>query len=260
MPTIIESALLTVKQLSLSFGGLHVLKNVTFEMAQGTIFALIGPNGSGKTSVLNCINRFYNAQEGIVEFDGKDISKVTSQAVAKAGIARAFQNIALFKEMSVLDNIKVGRHMHMKTGLLAGGIYIGKAQREEEQQRRFIEEEIIKILRLENIRDSIVGALPYGKQKLVELARAVALRPKLLLLDEPSAGMNQEEAEDIIRYILDIKLFWSLSILLVEHNINIVVDIADNCCVLNYGVPIAFGPPGKIQKDDQVIKAYIGDS
>ena len=259
MPTNIKSPLLSVKGLSLSFGGLHVLKKVTFEVAHGTIFALIGPNGSGKTSVLNCINRFYNAQEGIIVFDGKDISKVTSQAVAKAGVARTFQNIALFKEMSVLDNIKVGRHMHIKTGLLAGGIYIGKAQREEKQERRFIEEEIIEVLRLENIRDSIVGTLPYGMQKLVELARAVALRPKLLLLDEPSAGMNQEETEDIIRYILDIKLFWSLSILLVEHNIEIVVDIADSCCVLNYGVPIAFGPPEHIQKDEEVIKAYIGD-
>jgi len=254
-----ENNLLTVKDLCLSFGGLSVLNGVSFEIEDGTICALIGPNGSGKTSILNCINRFYTPDKGTIIFDGHDISKATSQEVAKSGVARTFQNMALFEGMSVLENIKVGRHMAMKSGLISGGIYIGKARREEIRERQFIEEEIIEILKLESIRDTIVGILPYGKQKLVELARALALNPNLLILDEPSAGMNQEETEDIIRYILDIKLLRSLSILLVEHNMEVVVDIADTCCVLNYGVVIAFGPPATIQQDKNVIKAYIGD-
>lgn len=251
--------ILTIKDLHLSFGGLNILNRVTFEVERGIIFALIGPNGSGKTSILNCINRFYIPQKGTIIFDECDISKVSSKYVTKAGVARTFQNIALFKGMSVLDNIKVGRHIFMKTGLFAGGFYFGRAQREELRERRFIEEEIIEVLKLESIRDTLVGNLPYGKQKLVELARALALHPKLLLLDEPSAGMNQEETEDIIRYTIDIKLLWSLSILLVEHNMEVILDLAESCCVLNNGEMIALGTPESIQRDKEVIKAYIGD-
>ena len=254
-----NSPILTIEELYLSFGGLMALRGVTFEVEQGSISALIGPNGSGKTCVLNCINRFYLPQRGKIKFDGNDISRATSQRVAHLGVARTFQNIALFKEMSVLENIKVGRHMFMKSGLISGGVYFGKACKEEVRERKFIEEEIIEVLKLESIRDSLVGILPYGKQKMVELARALALHPKLLLLDEPSAGMNQEETEDIIRYILDIKHLWSITILLVEHNIEVVADICENCCVLNFGEVIAMGSPRNIQKDENVIKAYIGE-
>jgi len=251
--------LLTVNDLHLSFGGLRVLNGISFAIDPKTICALIGPNGSGKTSILNCINRFYRPDRGTIAFNGEDISKRKSQEVAEMGIARTFQNIALFKGMSVLDNIRVGRHMEMSSGLFRCGLYFGKARREEVRERRYIEEEIIEILKLENIRDMTVGTLPYGKQKLVELARAVALKPKLLILDEPSAGMNQEETEDLIRYVLDIKLLMSLTILLVEHNMDVVVDIANTACVLDYGIVIAFGPPEEIQQDERVIKAYIGE-
>ncbi|MBW2117564.1 MAG: ABC transporter ATP-binding protein [Deltaproteobacteria bacterium] len=254
-----KDPILKINDINLSFGGLHVLKDVSFVAQKGTICALIGPNGSGKTSVLNSINRFYRVDSGEIFFNNKDISKASPQTVAKAGVARTFQNIALFKGMSVLDNIKVGRHFFMKSGVFSGGIYFGKARREEMREREFIEREIIEVLKLESIRDSIVGSLPYGKQKLVEFARALALRPKLLLLDEPSAGMNQEETEDIIRYVLDMKLLWSLSIVLVEHNMDVVIDISDSCCVLNYGRVIAFGSPDDIQNDENVIKAYIGE-
>lgn len=259
MSTDSKSPILVIEELYLSFGGLMALRGVTFEVEQGTIFALIGPNGSGKTCVLNCINRFYHPQGGRIKFDGEDISRATSESVARLGVSRTFQNIALFKEMSVIENIKVGRHMFMKSGLISGGVYFGRARREEVRERKFIEEEIIEVLKLESIRDTLVGILPYGKQKMVELARALAFRPKLLLLDEPSAGMNQEETEDIIRYILDIKHLWSLTILLVEHNIEVVGDICDNCCVLNFGEMIALGSPQNIQKDANVIKAYIGE-
>lgn len=235
------------------------LRGVTFEVEQETVFALIGPNGSGKTCILNCINRFYHPQRGRIKFDGEDISRATSERVARLGVSRTFQNIALFKEMSVIDNIKVGRHMFMRSGLISGGVYFGRARREEVRERKFIEEEIIEVLKLESIRDTLVGILPYGKQKMVELARALAFRPKLLLLDEPSAGMNQEETEDIIRYILDIKHLWSLTVLLVEHNLEVVADISDSCCVLNFGEVIALGSPQNIQKDENVIKAYIGE-
>jgi branched-chain amino acid transport system ATP-binding protein len=251
--------LLIIEDLHLSFGGLMALKGVTFEVSQGTIFGLIGPNGSGKTCVLNCINRVYHPQKGRIFFEESEISNTPSQAVARAGVARTFQNIALFKGMSVIENIKVGRHMAMKSGLIAGGLYLGKARREEVLQRKFIEEEIIEVLKLQSIRDTLVEVLPYGKQKMVELARALALRPKLLLLDEPTAGMNQEETEDIIRYILDIKQLWSLTILLVEHNMEVVADICDCCCVLNFGEVITVGSPKSIQNDQNVIKAYVGE-
>ncbi|MBW1612468.1 MAG: ABC transporter ATP-binding protein [Deltaproteobacteria bacterium] len=254
-----QNTLLTVDKISLRFGGLRALDKASFEVEQGSIFGLIGPNGSGKTCVLNCINRFYHPEAGRIFFDGIEISNAAPERIAKSGVARTFQNIALFRGMTVLDNIKVGRQINMESGFLSCGIHFGKAQNEEIRERKFIEEEIIDVLQLEAMRDSIVGTLPYGKQKLVELARALALQPKLLLLDEPSAGMNQEETEDIIRYILDIKLLWSLTIILVEHNMEVVTDICDYCCVLNYGRVIALGLPADIQNNEEVIKAYIGE-
>jgi branched-chain amino acid transport system ATP-binding protein len=250
--------MLSLDRIHLSFGGLQALADVSLEVEQGNIFGLIGPNGSGKTSLINCISNFYKPSFGAIYFNSQELSRLTPAKIARLGIARTFQNIALFNHMTVLDNIKVGRHFFTQEGVFSSLVYYGKARKEEARQREIIEKEIIYILKLEDVRDKQVGILPYGTQKLVELARALALEPKLLLLDEPTAGMNQEETEDVIRYILDIKHMWDLTILLVEHNLDLIMDICNKISVLNFGQVICTGSPDEIVKNQEVIDAYIG--
>ncbi len=226
--------MLKLENISLSFGGVNALSGVSMEVEKGTIHALIGPNGAGKTSILNCINKFYKPQKGHIYFQGEDITRLKPHQIAQKGIARTCQNIELFKGMSVLDNIKLGRHIYMKSGMFSASFYFGLAKKEEMRNRRFIEEEIIELLELEDIRKEIVGTLPYGFQKRIELARALALEPKLLLLDEPTAGMNVEETQYLVRYILDIKDVWDVTMLLIEHDMRVVMSISDRISVLNF--------------------------
>ena len=250
--------ILEVAEISLSFGGIKALSQITFTIAPGSITTLIGPNGAGKTSLFNVISGFYKPQAGHVLFCGQDIGRLPPHQRAKLGLARSFQNISLFRGLSVLDNIKLGRHAHLNTGLLDALFYFGKARREEMALREEIERRIIDFLEIDHIRKASVAALPYGLQKRVELARALAMQPKLLLLDEPVAGMNREETEDMARFILDVRAEWAITVLMVEHDMGMVMDISDHIVVLNFGEVIAAGPPEEIQNNPEVIKAYLG--
>ncbi|MGC1404425.1 MAG: ABC transporter ATP-binding protein [Thermodesulfobacteriota bacterium] len=250
---------LIVEDLALTFGGISALSGVTTGVKQGEVFAIIGPNGAGKTCLLNCINRFYHPEEGRITFEGKEITRVKPHKIAELGIARTFQNVELFGHMTVLDNIKLGRHVHLKSGFLSGGIYYGKTRQEELTLRREIEETIIDLLEIEPIRKQVVHTLPYGLQKRVELARALAMKPRLLLLDEPATGMNLEETEDMARFILDINEEWGVTIILIEHDMGMVMDICDRICVLDFGQKIAEGRPEEIRHNEQVIRAYLGE-
>jgi len=252
-------ALLALEGLHLSFGGVAALAGVSLEVPAHDFFAIIGPNGAGKTSIFNCISGIYAPTRGRIRFDGRDITGLKPHQRAQLRIARTFQNIALFKGMSVLDNVKIGRHIHLRSGLLAGGLYWGKAAREEREQRAVIEREIIDLLELQDIRHKIVGTLPYGLQKRVELARALALDPVLLLLDEPTAGMNAEETEDMVRFILYVKQVKRLTVVMIEHDMSVVMDISDHVAVLDFGRKIAESTPAQVQKDAVVIKAYLGE-
>ena len=253
-----QAAALAVEGLSLSFGGLKALTDVSFDVAPGSITALIGPNGAGKTSMFNCISGCYRPRAGRIVMDGTDVTAVRPPERARMGFARTFQNIALFRGMTVLDNIKLGRHAHMKTGLLDALLYAGRAAREEEELRAEIERDVIDFLEINHIRNAPVGALSYGLQKRVELARALAMRPRILLLDEPVAGMNREETEDMARFILDVKEEWGTTILMVEHDMGMVMDISDRVVVLNFGQIVTQGLPHEVQNNPDVIAAYLG--
>lgn len=248
---------LEVKDISLSFGGIRALNHVGFDVNEGEILAVIGPNGAGKTSLINSINGFYRPQEGAIHMDSRDISDLPAYQRAKLGISRTFQNIALYTNMTSLDNLMAARHLHMKANLLTGALFWGPARREEIANRERVEE-IIDFLEMEAIRKSIVGTLSYGLRKRVELGRALALEPTLLLLDEPMAGMNVEEKEDMARFILDIHEQRGMTIMLIEHDIGLVMDISHRIVALDFGQKIAEGTPEQIGQDEQVIKAYLG--
>ncbi|MBI5440581.1 MAG: ABC transporter ATP-binding protein [Deltaproteobacteria bacterium] len=248
---------LNVDDLYLSFGGVTALAGVSFDVRKGEIFSIIGPNGAGKTSMLNCISGRYHPQRGSITFDGAEITGKPSATRARMGLSRTFQNIALFKGMTVLDNLLIGRHIHLKSGFLTGGLYLGPCQKEEIAHRRFIED-IVDFLEIEHIRKRIVGTLAYGLQKRVELARALALDPKLILLDEPMAGMNLEETEDMVRFILDINQERGITVVLVEHDMGVVMDVSDRIVVLDFGQKIGEGTPEGVQKNPDVIRAYLG--
>jgi branched-chain amino acid transport system ATP-binding protein len=251
--------LLEVDAVSLAFGGVKALTDVSISVAAGSVTAVIGPNGAGKTSLYNVISGFYRPQQGRVRFDGADITAVKPNRRAGLGMARTFQNIALFRGLTVLENIKLGAHHYLKTGLLAAAWYAGQAAREEAELRRDIEERIVDLLHLADWRDAPVSALSYGLQKRVELARALAMRPRLLMLDEPVAGMNREEKEDMSRYILDVREEWDVTVLLIEHDIGMVMDLSDQIHVLNFGCRLASGTPQQVAGDPAVVEAYLGE-
>jgi len=250
--------LLEVRDIHLSFKGVKAIDGVSFHVDDGELFAIIGPNGAGKTSLFNSINQVYHPQEGEILWKGESLMGVKPNQTAERGIARTFQNIALYPHMTVLENILTGRHIRMKSGWLAGSFWIGKAKREEIANRAIVES-IIEFLEIQQWRKYPVGLLPYGIQKRVELGRALAMEPELLMLDEPVAGMNLEETEDMARFILDVQDELEISILLVEHDMGLVMDIADRVLVVDFGKQIAVGSPSEVQSNPNVIKAYLGE-
>ncbi len=252
-----DEVLLKVENVHLSFGGVKALSNVNFDILKGEIRAIIGPNGAGKSSMLNVINGFYHPQEGTITYKGIARSQMKPHQAAVQGIARTFQNIALFKGMSTLDNIMTGRLLKMKSGLLSQVFYWGKYQKEEILHRRKVEE-IIDFLEIQSIRKTPVGRLPYGLQKRVELGRALAAEPELLLLDEPMAGMNVEEKEDMSRFIIETNDHLGTTIALIEHDMGVVMDLSDRVVVLDYGRQLADGTPDIVRADQAVIDAYLG--
>jgi len=249
--------LLKIEDVSLSFGGVKALQRVSFDVLEHEVRAIIGPNGAGKSSMLNCINGVYQPQDGSISLRGKTFRHMNSRQVAEMGVARTFQNLALFKGMSVLDNIMTGRNLRMKTGLLFQALHIGPGKQEELQHREFVEH-IIDFLEIQPYRKTAVGRLPYGLQKRVDLARALAMEPQLLLLDEPMAGMNLEEKEDMCRFVLDVNEEFGTTIVLIEHDMGVVMDISDRVVVLDYGRIIADGSPNDVRSNQNVIDAYLG--
>jgi len=247
-----------ITNLSLRFGGLQALDDIDLEVRAEEILAIIGPNGAGKTCVLNCINGFYHPYQGEIIYQDRDLTGLKPHKIAVLGIARTFQNIELYSGLSALDNLMAARHVHMKHGALLGCIFFGPTRREEIDHREQIEE-IIDLLEMEAIRKKVVASLPYGQRKRVDLARALCMDPAVLLLDEPMAGMNVEEKEDMARFILDIYEIKKIPIVLVEHDMDVVMDITQRVAVLDFGKKIAEGLPQEIKKDERVIKAYLGE-
>jgi branched-chain amino acid transport system ATP-binding protein len=253
------SALLEIRDVSKAFGGVQAVNRVSLDVAQGDLVSVIGPNGAGKTTLLNMISGFYHPDRGQIFVGGADVTHAAPSHIAERGVARTFQNIALFRGMTVLDNLMLGRHVHMKTGVLGAFIYWGFAQRAEVVHRKRVED-IIDFLRIQDLRKRPCGSLAYGLQKRVELGRALALDPKILLLDEPMGGCNREEKEDMARFILDVNEEWGTTIILIEHDMGVVMDISDRVTVLDMGIRIAEGTPDEVRANPQVIKAYLGDA
>ena len=242
----------------MQFGGIKAITNMSFRVGNGELFAIIGPNGAGKSTIFNCINGIYKPGTGKILFEGMDITGLKPHVIAHKGVARTFQNVALFNNMTVLDNLLLGRNLYLKAGLIRGGLFYGKALYEELENRKIVEE-IIDFLEIEGVRKKIVGSLPFGIQKRVELGRALAMEPQLLLLDEPVAGMNVEETEEMARFILDINEEFGTTTILVEHDMGVVMDVSDRIMVVNFGEKIAEGSPEEISIDPLVIRAYLGE-
>jgi branched-chain amino acid transport system ATP-binding protein len=253
--------LLELEDIHMSFGKVLALAGVSLKIEKGHIHSIIGPNGAGKTVMMNCINGLYRPQKGNIYFKKQKINKLKPHRRAVLGIARTFQKVEVFGGLTVLDNIRLGRHIHYRSNIVSGSLYAGKTAREEIAHRRYIEEEIIDLLEIQHIRDKPVGMLPYGLQKRVELGRALALEPEILILDEPLAGLNLEEVEDMARFILDIneEERWKVTCLLVEHDMGVVMDLSDRVFVLNFGNMIIDGTPEEVQNHPEVIKAYLGE-
>jgi branched-chain amino acid transport system ATP-binding protein len=259
MSKVIGDVILGVQNISLRFGGVKALTDISFDVREHEVRAIIGPNGAGKSSMLNCINGVYTPQEGSITFRGQSFDHMNSRQVAEMGIARTFQNLALFKGMSVIDNIMTGRNLRMKSNIFLQALRIGPAEKEEIQHRARVEE-IIDFLEIQAYRKTPVGQLPYGLQKRVDLGRALAMEPKVLLLDEPMAGMNVEEKQDMCRFILDVNDEFGCTIVLIEHDMSVVMDISDRVVVLDYGKKIGDGTPEEVRNNEEVISAYLGTS
>jgi branched-chain amino acid transport system ATP-binding protein len=255
----IGEVILDVQNISLSFGGVKALADISFNVKEHEIRAIIGPNGAGKSSMLNCINGVYQPQEGSITFRGRTFKHMNSRQVAEMGVARTFQSLALFKGMSVLDNIMTGRNLRIKSNLFMQALRIGPAEKEEMRHRQFVEH-IIDFLEIQAHRKTPVGQLPYGLQKRVDLGRALAMEPQVLLLDEPMAGMNVEEKQDMCRFILDVNDEFGTTVVLIEHDMSVVMDISDRVVVLDYGKKIGDGTPDEVRNNPDVIKAYLGTS
>ncbi|MBI4587992.1 MAG: ABC transporter ATP-binding protein [Candidatus Rokubacteria bacterium] len=250
-------AQLEIREVSKHFGGVQALLRVSVDVPKGEILSVIGPNGAGKTTLVNCVNGVFHPEAGRILLDGTDLTHLSPPRIAALGIARTFQNIALFRGMTVLDNLMLGRHIHMKNGVFRSVLYWGPGRKEEIAHREVVED-IIDFLEIEAIRKQVVGSLPYGLQKRVELGRALALHPKILLLDEPMGGMNIEEKEDMARFILDVNDEWGTTIVLIEHDMGVVMDISQRVVVLDLGTKIAEGTPKEVKNNPLVIKAYLG--